>query len=224
MDWKKITDDLYKKISPLRGFLNSQIDRNFITEQKIKSLWVEFDMNDFIYQDPFYGEQTSTSPFPMYVNPFEVEEAEKRVEIRHIQELEGKIIEDSRTNIKGAFSNSLDFTAPLIKFGKIKHNKIEFEMEYCLTNSDSYGMMTGTKEEHVKTNGIIKMDLDIKEIIILVSKADDLREILKSMNPNIYDLESSKEAIDTKITYTNYTQHRVPYKINIETITQTIEF
>lgn len=209
MDWKEITEDLYGKISPLRGDLNSQIDWNFIREQKINSLWIEFDMNDFIYQDPFYGEQKSTAPFRMVVNPLE---GESGIEITHIQDLENKIIEDSRTILKGAFSNSLHFSAPLIKFGKIKEDKIGFEMQYCLTNSDSYGMMTGTIEDHVKSSGQIKIDLKINDMLILVNKQNDVKEILKAMNSNIYDIEAAKEATDTNITYRDYDQYRVPYK------------
>jgi len=209
MDWKKITDDLYEKISPINGVLNSQIDSSFIREQRINSLWIEFDMNDFMYEDPFYGEQKSTAPFRMNVNPLDGENIFK---IKHIQDLEGLLIEDSRTNLKGAFSNSLHFSAPVIKFGKIEGNKIEFEMEYCLTNSDSYGMMTGSLEDHIKSSGRIKIDLTIHDMLILVNKGRNVQNILNSMNPNIYDLKSAKEATDTNITYRNYNQYRVPYK------------
>jgi hypothetical protein len=209
MDWREVTDDLYHKISPIRGDLNSQIESDFISTQKINAIWIEFDMNEFIYQDPFYGEQLSTSPFRMYVNPLK---RKNGIQITHIQELENKQIEDSRTVLKGAFSNSLHFSAPLIKFGAIKGNKIEFEMEYCLTNSDSYGMMTGTIDEHVQSSGNIKLDLEIRDMLILVSKGQNVNEILKSMNPNIYDIKATKEATDTNITYNNYNQFRVPYK------------
>ena len=198
-----------KKISPINGDLSSRIDSNFMREQRINSLWIEFDMNDFIYEDPFYGEQKSTAPFRMNVNPFETENG---IEIKHIQNLEGMIIEDSRTNLKGAFSNSLHFSAPVIKFGNIDGNKLEFEMEYCLTNSDSYGMMTGTREEHIKSSGQIKLNLTIHDMLILVHKKRDVQGILNTMNPNIYDLELAKKATDTNVTYRDYDQYRVPYK------------
>ena len=209
MDWKEITDDLYKKISPLRGDLNSQIESDFIRRQRINSIWIEFDMNEFIYEDPFYGEQASTAPFRMYVNPLE---GENEIEITHIQELENTTIKDSRTYIKGAFSNSLHFSAPLIKFGEINGDNIKFEMEYCITNSDSYGMMTGTIDDHAKSSGKIEVDLKIHDMLVLESKRYNVKRILNSMNPNIYDLKSVKLATDTGVSYRDYNQYRVPYK------------
>lgn len=145
-------------------------------------------MDDFMYQDPFYGDQKSTAPFRMYVNPLE---GESGIQITHVQELENKEIIDSRIYLKGAFSNSLHFSAPLISFGKIKENyKIEFEMEYCLTNSDSYGMMTGTIDDHSQSSGKIKLDLEIRDMLILVRKGRSVNEVLNSMNPYIYDLKA----------------------------------
>lgn len=214
MDWKTITGDLYNKIKPISGDLISRIEPDFIRSQKINSIWIEFDLNDFFYEDPFYGEQKSTSPFRMHVEPFQ---GQRSIDITHIQELENKEIEAPRTYIKGAFSNSLDFSAPLIKFGKIIEDKIEFEMEYCLTNSDSYGMMTGTIDDHVKTSGTIKLDLKINGMLILISKNKDVRPVLKSMNSNIYDLKSAHIATDTNVSFPNYDQYRVPYKnLNVD--------
>ena len=164
-DWRKITNHLYKNISPLRGDLSGRIVEDYILGQKkIQTIWIEFDMNEFMYMDPFYGEQLSTSPFRMVVRPLD---SKKERPIHSIQDLENMVIEESRSYIKGAFSNSLHFTAPIIKFGKITGNQISFEMEYCLTNSDSYGMMTGTIEDHVTSFGQIKVDLEINEILLL---------------------------------------------------------
>jgi len=208
MDWKKITGDLYKKIAPIRGNLYSQIESDFIRKQKINSVWIKFDMNEFIYEDPFYGESKSTSS-EVSLSPLE------EIEITHIQELENRIIKDSRTNLKGFFSNSLNFSAPIIKFGEITGDHIEFEMEYCLTNSDSYGMMTGTIDDHIKSSGVIKTNLKIHDMLVLVSKRNekhDIKRILNSMNPNIYDLNSAKIATDTNVSYDSYSQYRVPYK------------
>jgi len=208
-DWKKITSHLYKNISPIKGELSSQIEGDFIYKYKINSIWIEFDMNEFIYLDPFYGEQESTSPFRMYVNPFQ---SDNRKGITYIQELENMTIEDSRINIKGAFSNSLHFSAPIIKFGEIDGDKIQFEMDYCLTNSASYAMMNGTIEDHSKSSGKIKIDLKINDMLILVSKKKNVKDILKHMNSKIYDMESLKEATDTNISYRDYDQFRISYK------------
>lgn len=209
MDWKEVTENLYNKISPIRGSLNTQIDRNYIEKQIISSVWIEFDMNEFAYVDPFYGEQKSTSNFKMLVEPLD---GNNEVKITHAQELENKIIRESANYLKGYFSNSLHFSAPLIKFGKIIENKIGFEMEYCLTNSYSYGIMTGTIDEHIQSKGKVELDLSIQDMLILVAEEGSLREILELMNPNIYDLEFTKEVSDTDVIYKGYDQYRVPYK------------
>ena len=209
MDWKEATNDLYKKIAPISGELTSRIEASYVRRRKIKSLWVEFDMNEFLYQDPFYGETKSTSNFKMNVSPFQ---GLGEINITHIQELENLLIKDSRMNKKGTFSNSLDFSAPMIKFGKITGDKIEFEMEYCLTNSASYGMMTGTINDHIKSSGSIKVDLKIKDMLILVSKSGNVKRILHSMNPNIYDLKLAKIATDSDVSFRDYDLYQVPYK------------
>ncbi|KAA3639917.1 MAG: hypothetical protein DWQ02_02880 [Bacteroidetes bacterium] len=214
MDWEKTTDDLYKKIKPIGGDLISRIESNFISRQKINSIWIEFDMNEFIYEDPFYGEQKSTAVFRMNVEPFS---GERSIDLTHIQELKNKVIKSPRTQKKGAFSNSLDFTAPLIKFGKIKDHTIEFEMEYCLTNSSSYGMMTGTIDDHIKASGTIKVDLKINDMLILTAKNKGVERVLKSMNPDIYDLKSAQLATNTNNSFADYDQYRVPYKnLNVD--------
>jgi hypothetical protein len=210
MEWKVITEDLYKKINPVRGELSTGIDSRYPADKTLSRIWIEFDMNEFTYQDPFYGEQKSTDPFRMFVNPFEMEKP-----VAHIQslyELEDKVIEDAPTNRKGAFSNSLHFSAPYIQFKKIKQRHIGFKMEYCLTNSDSYAMMPGTIEEHIQTKGIIDLELRIKDLLVLVAKDKNVWDIVKHLDTRIYDLDSTHLATDTGITYGDHDEFRVRYR------------
>jgi hypothetical protein len=212
MDWKVITDDLYKKIDPVRGDLSTRIDSRYPTDKTISTIWVEFDMNEFTYLDPFYGEQKSTEPFRMFVNPFETEKPME--EIRSLYELEDKVIEDTPTNTKGAFSNSLHFSAPYIQFYKIKQRRIGFKMEYCLTNSESYPMMTGAIKDHIQAKGTINLELQIKELLIVVPKQKNVWDIVNHLDTNIYDLDSTHLAIDTGVTYGDYNEFRVAYRDN----------
>jgi len=72
--------------------------------------------------------------------------------------------------------------------------------------------MTGTINDHVKSSGKIKVDLKIHDMLLLESKRYNVKRVLDSMNPNIYDLKSAKLATDTGISYQDYNQYRVPYK------------
>lgn len=159
-DWRVITSDLYAKIKPIGGTLSYKIGSDFRLEETIKDLIVEFEMNDFMYMDPFYGEQKSTAPFKMFI---ELGEYISTLKLKSIYEIENVLIKGKPEDSIGAFSNSLHFTVPHLKLGVIKDLTIEVYMEYSMTNSDSYGMMTGYIKDHISQKGSFKTTLAIKE-------------------------------------------------------------
>lgn len=189
MDWKKITNHLYKNIKPIDGRIQSCINDFYCSGIQFSEFWIEFDMNEFDYVDPFYGESKSTDPFNMFVDLLNVA---SQYNIKEIKEFEKLTFENSENGFYGAFSNSLHIVPKFLKFGEIKGDRIEFEMSYSLTNSDSYGMMNGTNEEHMKSSGIIKIPLKICELILRTQNKTSLKNLISNLNPNIYDLESIK--------------------------------
>jgi hypothetical protein len=209
MNWENTVQDLYQKINPDEGFVCSIANEDSLRNHRFSNFWVEFDMNEFMYEDPFYGEQSSKAPFNMFFELFEFENLYNIKEIHQLQNLELK--NDSKRRI-GCFSNSLHFTIPNIKFGAIEGNKIEFEMKYCLTNSDSYGGMTGNLDDHIQISGIIKMKLTIRELIVHNYNHKPLAELLNLLNPEIYNIENAQIATDTNTIMKDRTQYRIPYK------------
>jgi hypothetical protein len=189
MDWKKITNHLYENIKPIDGRIHSYINDSYNSGIQFSDFWIEFDMNEFNYVDPFYGESKSTDPFNMNVDLLNVA---SQYNIQEINEFEKLTFENSENGFYGAFSNSLHVVPKFLKFGEIKGDRIEFEMSYSLTNSDSYGMMNGTLEEHMKLSGTIKIPLKICELIVRTHNKTNLRNIISNLNSNIYDLESIK--------------------------------
>lgn len=189
MNWKTVTTHLYKNIAPIGGKVYSTVNDSYRPGIQFSGLGVEFDMNDFIYEDPFYGEQKSTAPFKMN---FDLLEISNQFQIKEIKHLEGLVYKNVRYKRLGAFSNSLDVIPRNLKFGKIAGDQIDFEMSYTLTNSDSYGMMDGTLEEHLKASGNITLPLTIGNLQLNVQKEDGLKKLLSGLNPNIYDLKSVK--------------------------------
>jgi hypothetical protein len=153
MDWKEIVIPLYEKIKPIGGTLSYGVASS---NDLIKWISVGFHLENFKYLDPFYGEQEEKDKFEMYFNFYDVE---KNFNFLKINEIENK---EYKFSTVGAFSNSLDFLIPYCKFGTINDNNIEFTMKYILTNSDSYGMMSGDITEHSTIRGNLNVILEIK--------------------------------------------------------------
>jgi hypothetical protein len=189
MDWKKVTSHLYSNIKPVGGRLRTIISDYYNSGIQFDSLWVEFDMNEFFYEDPFYGEQKSTDPFNMNVDLMDIAYKNK---LRELHEFEGRMFVNNEDSIEGGFSNSLDVVPKYVKFHAIEGNKIGFEMKYSLTNTDSYGNMDGTKEEHLQSSGSIAVPITISDLEIRIYKEGGLKKILRKLNPDIYDLDSVK--------------------------------
>jgi len=207
--WEIITDDLYQKIAPIGGELFSRIDEQFKRKKTIRDAWVEFDMNDFIYMDPFYGEQKSTAPFRMNFGLWDFLE---QLSLESILQIENTTFLGEKEDCFGSFSNSLHFTIPEMKFGKITENKtIEFEMTYSLTNSDSYGMMSGTIKDHIKKSGQFKTLLKVKDLIINKPLSKSIHETLKSLNSQYYDINRMYEAKDLNYSSPDYENYYIPY-------------
>lgn len=209
MDWKEITPHLYNNIKPTKGYLSSVVDESSVRKKRFSNLWIEFEMNAFMYEDPFYGEQKSTAPFNMEINLIDLP---KIYELGAIHKLQGFEIHNDPKSVIGAFSNSLHLTVPLMKFGQIQNQTIPVDIEYCLTNSYSYGMMSGTIDDHLTLTGNIKQDLHIKNLIVINSNNRPLKPILKQLDKDIYDIKNVEEATDTLVSYPDRTQYYVKYK------------
>ncbi|KPM30181.1 Hypothetical protein I595_3719 [Croceitalea dokdonensis DOKDO 023] len=208
-NWNKITQHLYTNIQPEKGSLYTCIiDNN--SENYLGCSWIELEMNGFDYLDPFYGEQKSNSNFKTQI---ELEYA-KFPKIYALKDLENLTFENSK-DIFGSFSNSIDITVSNMKFGKINDGKIECEMEYSLSNSDSYGMMDGTKEEHLSSSAIIRLNLDIKEPILFIDKSEDITEYSKKLNKELFEIDEISSVINPTSSSDNLNQYNVPLKKNL---------
>lgn len=209
MDWKKITSHLYENINPIKGELHIRVDEWTAKKKCFSNLYIEFDMNEFIYEDPLYGEQSSKSSFNRLVELMEIPFFESVEQIHHLQNLE--ISHDPKARI-GCFSNSLHFTVPKLKFGKIENMEIELEMEYSLTNSDSYPSMDGSIDDHLQSSGTISQKIKIKELLFTQLNNRPISNILNHLDPTIYDIEKVHKNLNSRASRKDRTQYVVPYK------------
>jgi len=209
-DWKIITSELYNKIKPIGGNLFCRVGTEFLRTGKVSDVWVEFEMNDFMYNDPFYGLQKSTAPFRMN---FALWDFLLDYKINSTLELEGKVFNGEGNKLIGAFSNSLHFMVPEVKFGKIDDlNYIDLELKYSLTNSASYGMMTETINEHKSKYGTISVKLKIKELLFIVQTGWNPETILKQINTEYYDITRYYKVTESPWVEQNYDAFYVPFK------------
>jgi len=206
--WINITNDLYEKINPIGGEITSRIDKSFIRNHRITNAWVEFDMNEFIYEDPFYGEQKSTAPFRMNFSLSDLIDTK----LESVLQIENQIYEGNAEELIGAFSNSLHFTIHQVKFGELSEGqKVDFEMTYSLTNSDSYGMMDGTLKDHIENKGTIKTPLVLKDLLISDHGISNLNDVLKHLNPKLYNINGIYESEELNNPELDYKTYCIPY-------------
>ncbi|HMG14553.1 MAG TPA: hypothetical protein VK590_03835 [Saprospiraceae bacterium] len=207
MNWKKITNHLYQNIKPIDGRIQTRIDDSNNTGIQFSNFYIEFDMNEFMYEDPFYGEQASAD-VGMFM---ELIDFSTYYKIKEINELENKYFENKDYILNGFFSNSINIIPKYLKFGEINDDRIEFEMNYSITNSDSYAMMNGTYDEHMIPSGTIKLTLKICELVLLAKNETDLKKLTEKLNPDIYDLQSIRSR-RVKSEYRTYEEYEIRYK------------
>lgn len=207
-DWKTITPHLYKNIQPLGGDISSSIGYYIKTEKRITRVYIEFDMNEFMYMDPFYEEQKSTAPFRMNI---ELGDFLGDKNLQSVFELENQTFHGGATQRVGAFSNSLDLVVQEIKFGAINDLMIDVEVTYSLINSDSYACMTGTIEEQVTESGNFSTQLRFNELMATFPNDKQPEEYLKFLDSKVYDVKNYKEEEDQLNRNTYSKRYRIPY-------------
>jgi hypothetical protein len=212
-NWEDITSDLYAKIKPIKGRVFSQVGYYFISKKKLCNIWLEFDMNEFEYVDPFYGLQKSTAPFNMQISLWDYIEP---LNITNIKQLANLQLRCSPKHRIGAFSNSLHFTIPILKFGVLEKGTIDLYFEYSLTNSDSYGYMTGNIDDHLTKKGAIQMKISIEELQILATNLEQALDIAGKLDAEVYKINEVREATDLNWSSPNYKGYYVAYKAENE--------
>jgi len=209
-DYKEILEPLIPKMNFEGGRLTHRISKNVLGTVIIDSIWVEFKMKSFKYFDPFYEESESNGNFNTF---FETTNYDQRIVVDNILQLENKYYDFKANSMIGSFSNFLDLKIEYCKFGVIENGKIEFEMKYYLTNSDSYGMMIGSEDEHAKYNKTIKTKLKFEDLIVQTHKTIQEESLDNFLDPNIYDLRTA-EIFDE----INWRDNSKYYKVKIKNI------
>ncbi|MDI9872210.1 hypothetical protein [Flectobacillus roseus] len=208
MNWKDELPHLYQNIKPNGGKLKHSIDNSYKSEHLIQHLIIEFNEMDFDYFDPLYEQINAKSNFQMY---FVFSSDESKIDIRTIYDLENKEILLDETTSQGAFSNGLILTVPCCKFGEIKNGEISLEMSYFLT--DSYVFKSGFIQEHSKIRGTIKTNLTISDLIISVHKEfEDVRDFIKHLPSNFYEIENIRPATDANVIPRDYDLYQIPIR------------
>jgi len=204
MNWQKLCKYLYENINPQTGTLHSYANNQYHGKQFI-NFYLEFDMNEFIYEDPFYGEQSSTS---MFKTNFELMEITKRSLISDVDEFRNLNIKFEEKRKFGSYSNSLHLVPHEMDFNMIQSNKLNTSIIYSIVNSDSYGMMDGSFEEHITMSGTINSQIQIEKLVVNCRDNNELQNMLNQLNADIYDINSIELFQETE--YSN--SYKVNYK------------
>lgn len=189
-NYRDFLPDLFSKIHPESGSINHRISNCSNYESYIACIWINFNLRNFQYHDPFYGLIEAKSNFEMF---FETTYEDKKILIKNIKDLTNKEYRFSGKDLSGLFSNSIEFFIKYCKFGPFLNGFIEFEMKYILTNSVSYGMMTGSFEEHSEYEGYMNVRLNVEDLSFEDCLNLEPKLIPDFIDSKIYNLGEMKE-------------------------------
>jgi tRNA splicing ligase len=161
VDWKETVNHLYANIKPLSGVFYYIHEVKEETPQRLSRFWAELKLENFKYYDPLYEESEVSNNFDTII-----EFDDLLGTLQNIKEIEDKEFFPDINKDVCSFSNSISFSVPYCKFGKIVNNQINVELEYILTNGN-YGSMTETFEVHKELKGKMSVQLNLRGLIEL---------------------------------------------------------
>lgn len=200
-DWRKILPQINLKFNPEFGKLYHTIESDKPNE--IKSLRIEIETNEFEYTDPFYGEIKANKFLHEFAN---IEFESLDLKPKTILDLQNKTIKTNAIQIPGWFSNSLDTIIQELKFGNINsENEINCSIKYYLTKSDSYPLLLGEREDHMKFQNSINVNLSIENLLFLDKRKIKIMPLSSFLDGSVYQL--NKKEIKNLVTCEEWHQY-----------------
>jgi hypothetical protein len=123
-------------------------------------LAIVYEFDDGTYYDPFYH----WTDLAMRELCFESYDYVAYLRVASVADLAHKSFDFEDRTWTGIFSNSLDPVVRTVRFGAYSNGKIACALTFSLTNTESYGMMSGTLEEHLRSSKTIDMELTCLEL------------------------------------------------------------
>ena len=184
-NYLRVLPDLISKIQPIKGKLYHRLSTNHYYEGFIGTIWITFVLENFTFNDPFYGMTEVIGDGVMF---FETTAYDKKIVLIHLFDIEGKSFEYENNDFGGSLGNTFKFIIKKCKFGYIKNRKIKFEMDYFFTNSSSYGEIDGTIEDHAELMTSLSTELFIEDAFFEDVRKKRVKPLKHFIDPNIYDL------------------------------------
>ena len=187
-DFKIILPEINSKFNPIRGKLYHTIESD--KPNLVQRIRIEIETDEFEYTDPFYGKIKANKFLHEFAN-IEFDKIDTRIKsINDIQEL---AINQKLYLFPGWFSNSIDVEVQAIKFGEINNNaEVKCLIKYFLTKSDSYPLLSGEREEHMKFANEINVVLSIENLLFLDKRKIKVKPLKSFVDNRIYELPSKK--------------------------------
>jgi hypothetical protein len=210
--WQTVTSHLYANLQPNGAVLRQGFCFNRHGQPEHPYLYVEFEKNEFDYEDPFYGHQSSLSMFEMTID---LQSDTCFRDISHPSQLANQTFSPASSNRIGVFSNSLDISVHQVTFGHLdaKDRQIPLRLEYSFTNSDSYGMMNGTLADHRQTCGLIETTIQIEHPVVKAKKEADILIAIRQLDARLYATDKASPTEDINgVSYPGYVRYTVPHQ------------
>ena len=183
-DWRIILPEIYSKFKPESGKIGHTIESD--NPNKITQISIQLETNEFEYTDPFYGKINANKHLHEFVN---IDCNIVNIELQSIKELQSKSIKPNLGQITGWFSNSLEVVVKEVKFGKINiNNELGCYLKYFLTQSDSYPLLQGEIEDHMKFENDLEINLKIENLLFLDKRENKDESLEYFFDESVYKL------------------------------------
>jgi hypothetical protein len=180
--------DFLRLLQPIGGKMTFFASNAPADEGFFKSLSLNIELEPFAYRDPFYGDLPVE---PRSLGIYDLGELERK-NLRDPHDFVGFVCETPDALMSsGYFSNSLDIVLRRYAFGGINKGLIDVEITFFITNSDSYGSMTGSPEDHARFQKTVALPVQIEVIYedVLGKGVEYMGEILP---PHLFDLKNAR--------------------------------
>lgn len=180
--------DFLRLLRPIGGKMTIFASNAPADEGCFKSLSLNIEFEPFAYRDPFYGDLPVE---PRSLGIYDLGELERK-NLNNPYDFVGFVCETpDATMSTGYFSNSLDVVVRRYAFGDIRNGWIDVEITFFIANSDSYGAMTGSPEDHALFQKTVALPVQIEVVYedVLGKGIEHMGGILR---PHLFDIQNAR--------------------------------
>ncbi len=184
-DYNSIIPPILSKLNPSLGLIRHHVNYTNPIESLVEYIQIEVTQESFEYEDPFYGIIMSLNPIEFFIQLWTEYED---IKVKTWKDFENLSIIDFKECV-GCFSNSIDIVPMSLKMGKFLNHNIDCQIEFYLSNSESYACMTGERKDHSQFISNVNLRLELEPMELLIDNSIKSKEVIKELSTD-YEVEN----------------------------------